>query len=64
MWFLLSKTKEETADMNNYRGISVSSVVSKVMETVLMERVRRVLRRVISSSVLNADTAVLTVPSR
>ena len=30
----------DTADMNNYRGISVSSVVSKVMETVVMERVR------------------------
>ena len=34
----------DTADMNNYQGISVSSVVSKVLETVLLGRVRRVLR--------------------
>ena len=33
----------DMADANNYRGISVSSVVSKLMELVLMERMRNVL---------------------
>ena len=41
---IVKDRRGDTADTNNYLGISISSVVSKVLESVLMERLSSVVR--------------------
>ena len=41
---IVKDRRGDTADTNNYRRISISPVVSKVLESVLMERLSNVVR--------------------
>ena len=42
--FLIIKERcEDTTDVNNYRGIAISSVISKVLELVLLDRIESLL---------------------
>ena len=60
MPFIKDKRGDVT-NMDNYRGIAISSVTSKQLETVLLRRLKTLCGLLINNLVLRAVTDVLIV---